>query len=132
MLSRDLSPGHRQRVVLAHTDPAYTAQASRQFRRLGWEVCLTRSGAAARRLAQQLNPTAVVLDTDLEDETGWLICDKLTSEWPALKVILVGTNRDPEQYDFAQFVGATALVMQQDGAAALVHEVLGAALSATG
>jgi DNA-binding response OmpR family regulator len=132
MTATDPSTNLRQRVVLAHSDPVYTAQASRQFRRLGWEVFVARSGAAARRLAQQLNPTAVVLGTELTDESGWLICDKLTSEWPALRVILVATDADAAQTAFAEFVGAAVLVKHEDGAAALVHEVLGAALSATG
>ena len=122
----------RQRIVLAHTDTAFTSAASRRFHRLGYAVHLAQSGGEARRLANTLNPAVVVLDTDLADESGWLICDKLTREDASPKVILVGTSPAPEQSDFAAFVGASAYVLQQDGVKALVNEVLGAALPAAG
>jgi DNA-binding response OmpR family regulator len=122
----------RQRVVIAHEDPAYAALIGRHFRRLGWEVYGASSGPSARRLTRYLNPAAVVLDTDLTEESGWLTCDKLTRELPGPRVILVSKRTGAEQEAFAEFVGAMALVAQADGVPALVNEVLGVALSAAG
>src|SRR5437660_1486053 len=64
-------------LVLAHKDIGFAAQTSRQFRLLGWDVYLAGTGADVRRLTSRLAPAAVVLDVDLADESGWLLCDKI-------------------------------------------------------
>ena len=40
-------------------------------------------------LTKKLAPAVVVLDVDLADESGWLVCDKLNREHSGPKVILV-------------------------------------------
>ena len=119
-------------LVLAHTDIGFAARVSRQFRLLGWNVYLARTGAEVRRLAQKLAPAVVAVDVDLADESGWLICDKLNREHSASKVVLIAAHQSPEHERLASFVGAAALISQQDGIAALVNEVLEAALPAAG
>jgi DNA-binding response OmpR family regulator len=118
---------HNQCLVLAHSDIDFAARASRQFRLLGWDVYLARTGAEARRLTEKLSPAVVVLDVDLADESGWLLCDKLNREQPSSKVLLVAVDPTPEHERLASFVGAAALVWQQEGISELVHEVLEAA-----
>lgn len=103
-------------VIVAHTDVDYGQRLQDQLRPLGWRVRLTNSAEEARRLAVAFNPVAVILDTELADESGWLMCAKLTwhgGEWP---VILVSPAPTPEQERLAAFVGATALVSQQERA----------------
>jgi len=117
-------------LVLAHTDIGFAARASRQFRCLGWDVYLARTGADVRRLTQKLAPAVIILDVDLADESGWLVCDKLTREQSGCKVFLVAADSTPEHERLASFVGAAALIRQQDGISALVNEVLEAALPA--
>src|SRR5262245_61140382 len=95
-----------KRVVLAHSDLGFAALASRQLRRLGWDVYLAASGAEARSLTTTLQPSAVILQTDLPDESGWLLSEKLTRAEPTLKVLLVADRETPEQASFASFVGA--------------------------
>jgi DNA-binding response OmpR family regulator len=119
-----------QCLVLAHSDIGFAARASRQLRLLGWDVYLARTGAEARRLTEKLTPAVVVLDVDLADESGWLLCDKLNRDHSGSKVILIAVNPTPENERLASFVGAAALLWQQDGIAALVNEVRGAALPA--
>jgi DNA-binding response OmpR family regulator len=131
MTTRNKPVEFRPRLVLAHTQIAYAALASRHFRRLGWDVYLTTTADEARRLARNLAPAAVVLDTDLPDESGWLVCDKLTRELPGIKVVLVSNRLTPKRARFAVFVGAAALVRQRDGVAALLQEVVGTAHVAT-
>lgn len=99
-------------VVVAHTDEVYGQRLQEQLSPLGWKVRLARNAEEARRLAIAFNPVAVILDTQLADESGWLMCAKLTwhgSEWP---IILVSPQPTPEQERLASFVGATALVPQ--------------------
>jgi DNA-binding NtrC family response regulator len=124
MMYAQLPETNDQRLVLAHSDTEFAARVKRGLARLGWEVYLVRTGDGARRFARELIPSLVVLDTDLPDESGWLVCKKLTCEQPDLRVILVTDRRGCELPRFARFVGAAALTYRQDGFAALSHEVL--------
>jgi DNA-binding response OmpR family regulator len=132
MTQRTVLPNLSQCLVLAHTDVGYAARVSRQFRLLGWDVYLARTGAEVRRLTKKLAPAVVVLDVELADESGWLVCDKLNREQPGLKVVLIAPNLTSEDERLASFVGAAALIWQQDGISALVNEVLEVALPAAG
>src|SRR5437879_2240366 len=122
----------KQCLVLAHMDIGFAALVSRQFRLLGWDVYLARTGAEARRLTEKLAPAVVVLDVDLADESGWLLCDKLSREQSSPKVFLVAAELTPEHERLASFVGAVTLIRQQDGISALVNEVLETALPTAG
>jgi ActR/RegA family two-component response regulator len=122
----------RPLLVLASADSRFAAASGRHFRRLGWEVHLASCGGEARRLARSFAPAAVVIDTELRDESGWLSCDKLTRELPGQRVILVGPSPSPEDQRRAVFVGATALVPRDRGPAALADEVAGTFLPAVG
>jgi DNA-binding response OmpR family regulator len=124
--------GFRPCLILAHADPAYTAQAARAFRRHGWDVYPARNGPEVRRLARMLEPQLVVLQADLPEESGWLTCDKLTGESPTCKVVLVVSDLAPVHAAFASFVGASACVDRGDGAAALLARVREPALPAVG
>jgi DNA-binding response OmpR family regulator len=97
-------------LILAHADPAYRAAASRAFRRRGWDVYAAQTGPEARRLARMMEPQLVVLDVDLPEESGWLLCEKLIAEQPACKVLLVAAEPTYSQRTFASFVGASALL----------------------
>ena len=119
-------------LILADEDRAFAAAVERSFRRLGWDVYAARSGPEARRLARMLAPSLVVLGTELSGESGWLTCDKLTHEFPRLRVILVGAAADDQQRRFAAFVGARALVDRRDGSTALLRHVAGVELPAAG
>jgi CheY-like chemotaxis protein len=135
-LSMNLQPDElmdpRPCIILAHRDRAYAARLYRTFRTHGCQVYLAGSGPEVRRLARTVPVTVVVLDTELDEESGWLTCEKLTGEQPHLKVILVDESSEPDGPPFATFVGAVALVRPRDGVQALVDEVLGAALPAIG
>jgi DNA-binding response OmpR family regulator len=114
---------YRPCLILAHADAAYAGHAARAFRRLGWDVYVTRSGPETRRLARMLNPVVVVLQADLPEESGWLTCDKLVREQPFRKVVLVGVDFSAESESFAAFIGAAGVVNQADGVQALVDQV---------
>lgn len=99
----------RPRLLLAYADSAQAASSCRYFRRLGWEVHLTNTGAEARRLTRLLSPTVVLLDVDLADESGWLTCAKLILEWPQQTVILLSDVVKPADVEFARLTGAAAI-----------------------
>jgi CheY-like chemotaxis protein len=119
-------------MVLAYSDSARAALNSRQFRRLGWEVHLACSGPEARRLVYALRPQVVLLDVDLRDESGWLTCAKLTLCGAAPRVILVGDEITSRERDFAEFVGAAAIVRSDAGLPALIEAVQEAVVAAAG
>jgi CheY-like chemotaxis protein len=119
-------------MVLAHTDPVYTAVGCRAFRRLGWDVYTARTGPEARRLARMLDAEFVVLDAALPGESGWLTCDKLTAELPGVRVVLVAPEAGGWEGRFAEFVGASAVLRHADGVPALLRELSAVPLPAAG
>ncbi|HYV35525.1 MAG TPA: response regulator, partial [Gemmataceae bacterium] len=107
MVARTLkSLDFRPRMVVAYADSMHAAQSARQFRRLGWEVHLASSGPDARRLAQELTPEVVIMDTQLPDESGWLTCAKMMLAHGVQKVVLVSARVTPEEKGLAETVGA--------------------------
>jgi DNA-binding response OmpR family regulator len=117
-------------LILAHPHQDYQALLARAFRRLGWDVYLAHSGPEARRLTRMLEADAVVLHTDLPQESGWLTCDKLTREQPLTRVILVSDNLSSRNQELAAFVGASVLVNQADSLALLIEELIGTTVHA--
>jgi CheY-like chemotaxis protein len=138
MKERPMTLDHREDpwvqpcLLVAHSDATYAALVARSFRRRGWDVYPARSGPEARRLALMLNPDLIVMATDLEQETGWLTCEKLTRELPGAKIFLVGDANEKRNREFAVFVGAVALLDHTDSVQALVEEVCGRSLPAAG
>jgi DNA-binding response OmpR family regulator len=112
---------YRPCLILAHADAVYAAAASRAFRREGWDVYNALTGPEARRLTRMLRPSLVVLGTDLPEESGWLVCDKLTREFPSTRVVLVAVEPDSPSEQFASFVGAATLVDRNAGPSALLN-----------
>jgi CheY-like chemotaxis protein len=119
----------RPRIVIALSDLSYAAKCASDFQQFGWEVFLVESGKEARHLARRLSPKAVVLGTQLGDESGWLTCEKLRSERPRQRIFLVAPKRKPDGQAFAHFVGAAALINQEEGVDALVEKVIGAQIA---
>jgi ActR/RegA family two-component response regulator len=113
-VAKDATAGYRPCLVLAHRDPTYSRETARRFRRLGWDVYQAQGGAEARRLARMMAAELTVLDVDLADESGWLVCAKLRRELPGSQVVLVGDAGCPRSQQMAAFVGATALVRPCD------------------
>ena len=98
------------RLILASTDRVEATRAAAYFEHQGWEVHRTGSGVEARRLTHAVRPDAVILDTNLPDETGWLTCAKLRLAKPTQKIVLVGSD----ERELSAFVGASALVSRPE------------------
>ncbi len=124
MIARTQKPlTFRPRLVLAFSDTARAALTARHFRRLGWEVHQAASGPEARRLAHALRPQAVLLDVDLRGESGWLTCAKLTLDTADFKVVLLTDLVTPQKEDYADTVGAAAIVCRGAALPTLAGEV---------
>lgn len=130
--SRDEASASRPCLIVAHGDPHFAGALGWSFRRLGWDVYQARSGPEARRLARMLDPDLMVLATELEEESGWLTCEKLTGELPRIKVFLIGDAGEQRSHDFAAFTGAAGLLDGKASVATLVQEVCGRVLHAAG
>ena len=107
-------------MLVVHNEPSQPGVLGRAFRRLGWDVYHARNGAEARRLARMLEPELLVMATDLEEESGWLTCEKLTRELPDVRVVLADAVPDARRAKLAAFVGAAAL-LPRDGLATLLE-----------
>jgi DNA-binding response OmpR family regulator len=96
--------------------PRFVAGLADHFRKQGWDVHTAATGADTIRLALRKRPAVVLLPTDADGESGFLICAKLRRALPRLRVILVGPTRTAEAEKFAGFVGAAFAAETEDPA----------------
>ena len=108
-------------LILAVKSFACAAETSLRLRRLGWDIYQASSGPEVRRLSRMLDADMVVLDTDLEGESGWLTCAKLKQDRPAGEVVLVTGEECLGNQSLAEFLGAVALVSRQHNLVALLQ-----------
>lgn len=111
-------------LILGYVKSEFAARWGRYFRRQGWEVHLASSAVEARRLTQALSPSAVVLDVEMPDESGWLASAKLADEVPGVKILLVG-SRAPQRTDDVHEVGAAAWLGRDDHPEVALDELIG-------
>ena len=112
---------YRPCLILAVKGFACASETSLRLRRLGWDIYQACVGPEVRRLSRMLDPDVVVMDTDLEGESGWLTCAKLEQERPGREVVLVSGEDSPCNRALAAFVGASVLVSRQHNLVALLQ-----------
>jgi DNA-binding response OmpR family regulator len=110
---------------LGYADSAHASHCARHFRRQGWEVHLIPSGVDTRRLASDLAPRVVILDTDLPDESGWLTAAKILLDRPEQKLYLVGKERTEANQRYAAYLGAAGFLTRDESPVTVAEEVLG-------
>lgn len=114
----------RPRVLLAYVDSIHAARSARHLRRQGWEVHLAASGAEVYRLVRDIEPGVVVLDTELHDESGWLISAKLSMELSS-RIVLLAPDHDATPQCHLEQIGAASVVTRSQGIEALVKNIVG-------
>ena len=112
---------YRPCLILAVKGFACASDTSLRLRRLGWDIYQACVGPEVRRLSRMLDPDVVVMDTDLDGESGWLTCAKLKQERPAGEVILVSGEDTQRNRALAAFVGASVLVSRQHNLVSLLQ-----------
>lgn len=112
---------YRPCLLLATGAFALPPEVLIRLRRLGWDIYRARVGPEVRRLARMLEPDLVVLDTDLDGESGWLTCAKLKQERPTGEVVLTTGEDTPHNRALADFVGASALLSRQHNLVSLLQ-----------
>ena len=117
----ETSTAYRPCLLFATGDFAPKSETCLRLRRLGWDIYQARVGPEVRRLSRMLEPDLVVLDTDLEGESGWLTCAKLKQDSPDREVVLVTGEDSPRNRTLARFVGAVALISRQQNLVPLVQ-----------
>jgi DNA-binding response OmpR family regulator len=118
---RKVESAYRPCVVLARSDAKRASESGRRLRRLGWDVYQAKAGTEARRLARMLDPELVVLDAEMDDESGWLTCAKLSRERPGGRIVLLG-DASARNVERARFVGASAILPCEDSLDSLVAQ----------
>jgi DNA-binding response OmpR family regulator len=111
-------------LILGYVKSEFASRWGRFFRRQGWEVHLAADAGEARRLTHSLAPTAVVLDVEMPDETGWLAAAKMTQESPEVKILLVGARAPKRMTDVAD-VGAAAWMDRDDDPEFALDQLMG-------
>ena len=108
------------RLVVAGKLPFATRVAD-HFERHGWQVHKATASEDLLRTVRVQKANAVVLDTSMGQESGFLVCAKLLRAQPQLPVMLVASNRQPGDAKFAEFVGAAGYLCADD----TPHQILG-------
>jgi DNA-binding NarL/FixJ family response regulator len=111
-------------VLLAHPDVSYRTAVAWYLRQLEWKVTATDSAASVRDWAQALAPQIVLLADRLPDESGYLTCAKLKSEFPECRVLLLAEKFSPEDVRFAEFAGAEGVIRRSDGVKGLAERLM--------
>jgi DNA-binding NarL/FixJ family response regulator len=110
-------------VVLALPESPFAAQVYRLLRQAGGPVQRPAPGSDPTAALGRARRAVVVVSADPAGESGWLICAKLRRTRPDVRVVLLAHEPSDEERRLALFVGATALVCETDGPAALVEAV---------
>lgn len=112
------------RLVLGLGRSGLADAVARHFESLGWDVTHTQTGTDAGKLAHRARPTAVVLATQLQGESGLLTCAKVRLTRPHVRVVLVGPD-DDTLARHARYAGAVGYLPDSVGVAAVARAVLG-------
>lgn len=119
----------RPLMILAYVDSAHAALCGRYFRRMGWEVHLVTTGAEIRRLVNVVAPKAIVLDTELADESAWQTCAEIARQNRDQRVVLLTPESTREnQQDLGRGL-VVPIVSRREPIDVLAEAVLGQKLA---
>lgn len=96
------------KVLVADDDAAVRKSLSKVLKDAGYDVILAKNGQEA---VAEFNPRQMdlmILDLNLPIQDGWEAFERITSEAPALPIII--TTGEAHQYDIAMAAGVGALM----------------------
>lgn len=97
------------KVLVADDDAAVRKSLRKVLKDAGYEVILAKNGQEA---VAEFNPRLIdlmILDLNLPIQDGWEALERITSEAPALPIIITTTG-EAHQYDIAMAAGVGALM----------------------
>jgi DNA-binding NarL/FixJ family response regulator len=114
------------RVLLAD-DHAIVRRSLRQLieEASGCAVCgEAADGAAAVRLAEELNPDVVVLDVSMPEMDGLEAARRIRACWPSVAVLMISMHDSEQMIRLALAAGARGYIVKNEVATHLVAAVL--------
>lgn len=79
-------------LIVAYSESAFASRWGRHFRRNGWAVHSTPSAAELDRLADQFEPTAIVVDCEIADEVDKRLAAHLSRRFPGVEIVLLAAR----------------------------------------
>lgn len=99
-----------KRIILALGETMHSRWPYRLLSRMGWDIIDANSGPTVCKLIKSCNTSLIFIDTELDDESGWLTCAKLTMVNSQLQIVLLAPKVDEYEEHFAAVVGATMIL----------------------
>jgi DNA-binding response OmpR family regulator len=112
-----------RQVVVVHRDAAIRQGTAEQLLHQGYLPTLGTSAEDAYVLCGRLQPSMLLLETDLVGESGFLVCAKVKLQHPHCKVVLIDSAHGAGYLPYARFVGADAVVEAHAPVASLVTRI---------
>ncbi len=116
--------GLRPSILFAHGDDEYRREVSEYFRMMGIRFATTSTADQTHRLARHLDASVIVIDTELPDESGYLACAKLKTQYPESKVLLLVAAETPTTQRYAAFAGADGVLYRDHDLANLLETIV--------
>ncbi len=116
------------RCLIVDDSEEFLASAERLLAVQGLDVVgLAASGADALRLAVQLRPDVALVDVHLGDEDGLEVAQRLATEAPATRVVLISTHPEADLAELVAGTPAAGFLAKTALSASAIVELVGAA-----
>jgi len=116
------------RCLIVDDSEEFLASAERLLAVQGLDVvALAASGADALRLAVQLRPDVALVDVHLGDEDGLEVAQRLATEAPATRVVLISTHPEADLAELVAGTPAAGFLAKTALSASAIVELVGAA-----
>ena len=116
------------RCLIVDDSDEFLASAERLLAVQGLDVVgVAASGADALRLAVQLRPEVALVDVHLGDEDGLEVAQRLATEAPATRVVLISTHPEADLAELVAGTPAAGFLAKTALSASAIVELVGAA-----
>jgi two-component system nitrate/nitrite response regulator NarL len=115
------------RCLIVDDSEEFLASAERLLAVQGLDVVgVAASGADALRLAGQLRPDVALVDVHLGDEDGLDVAQRIVTEAPATRVVLISTHPEDDLAELVAGTPAAGFLAKTALSASAIVELVGA------
>lgn len=111
------------RIVIADDDPAVVHEIGDLLGTRFDVVATAANGLALIEAVRQFLPDLVVTDISMPQMNGIQAARRITSEFPAVKVVMLSVHDDSDYVDAAFDAGASGYVLKLDGGQELIPAI---------